>query len=1364
MMGRWSKNLLLILAFPLIVLTGASANNSEPLPDLSVRDLTLSPAGSIDLGDIVRAEAVVARVGGPLADVVQVEISWRRIDQEGMCGSIVETAFLGEPDETEQPIAVQIDTSDLTVGDYEVAARVDPGNRVEESDETNNRVTTTLRIDPPRPELHPVTLEMDPSSPLLWGETGTVSTVVENTGSAAAGAFHVRFLLFPIYCQHPTTGEAWGISATDSGEWVFTLDSDGSLNPSVRTLVDLTSSLPSGAWIPFAAAQVAGLERDQSKEISDALWTGQPLRETLTTAVASPGGGSAGPGRIASSMMLPLDGGVQMKRLEECVTTYAIHVIVEDPEGTPEEDTTNNQLQGTMTVRPSTLELPELLPVRVEFDDDMPLDWDDYTDVQVLITNRGGSAAPLLRTATPGTTNTGIDVSFYYRAFGETVWKFLEKETISRLGVEEDSSSEIVETRIDARSSQLNLTPGSYELRVVVDEPKDGGEVGAIPEQNENNNELIVGFSVQGIELHPISLDIPSGPIRQGDTVAVVALVENTQDLSLRDFTVGFFLDDARFDTFYYRAADETEEGLEEGDRARAEGVLDTTDLSPETYTLRVVVDPDNRIPEIDESNNVIRASIRILPPAERLAELHPTEIGLEPPSPVGAGDLLTIAATVRNTGRIDAGRFQVQYSLSGNADGGDWAQQDSPCCGAQLPGNSESLLCRCTSVSGLAKSAKLVIRETFSTSDWPEGQYQLSVRVDPPLAGEEAGEAGEIPELDEKNNTMIISFSIGEPKGGSGPILPKPNLTCVLSASPPANIEVGESVQVRGAVANASSVAAGPFRMRVQLRDPSGGLVTVRETDIGGLEGGGTYNLSSTTIHLPVPGAYQLIGTADWRDDVEEHDESDNTCTQVIVAGGVPANLVPVSVRFAPPCSPPCTPHGAQVEVGQDLFVYVGVQNQGALACGAFAVAFITPERTDYEHSAGLGPLEQVEMAHRLDTSDAGEFTLTIQVDPEDLIDEASKADNTIVGSYQVQAPEEIRAVGLVGDDSPVRFLTRDGVTDTLYAVWGDGKIRAIEGADSGRLLLDAGDQITAFAADMGTVSVAFVGTSSGQVHRIDLLSETVTAMSLTSSGEVRALEPGGSGNLFAATDKTLYLLDRELVVIGQVDVVGSLTDIGYDEQRETLYAISSGGLYAYDLDLSLLCEGTSLVGTPTALAVGSGGVYVGTDAGVVCAHSFCMAHSGVPQPMMVEGWTYPRFGQPGTRINAIVVNPGGLDPIYATTDEGTLYVINYTGALLWTFPDAQDQTIGPVRSTPVIEPRSGRVFFGDDDGVPYILESHGELAFEVDISGTNGEAIRSSLAVGETRRQTETGTRLIRSYYYGAQDGWVYKIDSQR
>lgn len=1334
---RWQRTLVLCLGLFLVGHATLVSADDIVLPDLRLSDLVLGPSASIVRGSLIRVEALLSLSGAPLDGNIRVEISWRRLDKQEPCGTTWETVASDSVGWT-TPVEAWIDTSELLAGDYELILLADPDNWIPEADEANNRLTASLTIRSPQPELHPLRLEAIPAVPLAWGETATLKTVIENSGDLAAGAFHVEFGLLPIAITDPDTGDRWNISAVigqseteDLGTWTFDLASER------RSLSDAVASVPSDAWIPFVVLQVPGLARDQIVELSGVLSTGESLRNLLMTAVDG--------GTLAASIMTPFSSD-KMERLEKGNTTYAIRISVSELVGTAEQDIGNNDLISALTVVPSVLELPELLPVQVAFDQDLPLAWDDDVDVEVVVSNRGGSAAPGIFGST------SIAVSFSYRAQGATTWIPLKTKTISQLGAEDDSNTDSVDITIDARPSQLNLALGSYELRVVVD------EANLIAERNENNNEVIVGFSIAGTELHPVSLDLPTEPVHQGDTITVVALVENTGERSQRDFTVGFYIDDARFDTFYYQAIAATEDGLEEDDRARVQGVLDTADLPPETYAIRVVVDPDNHILEHDEGNNVIQSILKLYPPEQRLAELHITEIEFSPTSPIPTGSSLQISATLRNDGTISAEAFVVVMDLLYSTDGELWTTPIQDTAALQDPLVSESFQ-RSQTVYGLSRAEKIIARETFSTLGWPVGFYRLIVRVDPPV---DSQVDGEIAEMDEINNEAVATFAIGDPAEpghdvpGTSQPFNLPNLVFQdVSVSPAGAVDVGASVTINATVANAGTQPSGSFAVTLQWTTPTGASYTLIAQRVDSLSPGEVWILPAPTIQTSLPmGPYAIIGILDAGNEILESNESDNELVVAMTVGqgeGIQPDLIPIAVRFAPSTS--------IVEAGQEILVYTTVQNMGALAAGAFTVNVSMGDIVSRETWPGLEPLASIELVHTLGTPDPGSYVVAIEVDSNEQVVESNESNNSRSESLQVAAPEEITVERVIGDQGAVVAMALESSTGRIYAAWAEGAIRATDRNSGNILIFDAGVSLTDMAVVLGVQDIAYVGTDDGRVLAIDLSSGTLVAESAALGSRVSQLVLGPSGVLYVATSAQLFQMDSALGLLAQVSLDGTVVSLGYEPVRSEVYALTTTSLYALTSSLVPQCSATDFAGSPSTLAIGDTGIFVGTTDGILRAFTFCqsMGSSGL---MMPDAWRYSRSGTLGRSMTSITIDARDVDPIYVTTDNGWVLSLDFTGNLLWQY----QRTGSGIHIIPAMDNRSGRLFYADDEGVPSILSTDGTVVFSVSSQTSQGSAATANGIVDEVRRQTENGMRLFRVYYFGADDGWIYKVESIR
>jgi len=1163
----------------------------------------------VNQGAIVHIAATVENSGTAQAGEFAVELSWRRVDQEELCG-FERTSLPSLEVNGKLTVRATIATADLTPGEYEVAVRVDPDDRVVELDETNNRLSKQLKILPPKPELHPISISFDPSSPVERGETVRVRAELENTGESTAGDFRVEFLY-----------------RSDEG-----------------------------SWTSFGSALVPGLERDGHLT----------LERTLDTSA------------------LELDPQADL-------TSFSIKVAVDpptasQPEGAvAEQDENNNEIIASLGVISSKLDLPELHPVSIIFNRDLPLEWGRDITATVTVENTGGRKAEQ------------IGVTFYYRRLGAGEWKEFASDTIAGLGIEEGDNSDTASGRLDVPG--LGLAPGGYELKVVVD-PQN-----TIDEQNEANNEMALAFSVQGSELHPLSLELGAAPVHQGDTITVASQVENTGGKAAKSFTVGFFIDDLRFDTFYY----EDEEGLRENEVAKAQGTLETADLPPGDYTLRVVVDPDDHIPEPDEANNVISAPLVILPPEPRLAELHPTELVLEPPSPVRGGRTVRVTATIWNTGNIDAQRFQVE--LAYGEDGQSWtpfAVQDIP----SLPrGGKET-------VEGRLDTAGLTAGVT----------YQIRALVDP---------RDEVAELDEGNNALITALSLVAPAvpptAGAGA-----NLTLQeLQFNPPSPVGQGAQVQVCATITNTGRGAAGEFLVEFRYRqDQVGSFTSFASESVSGLEVGRSLTICElfNTAGLP-RGSYEIEAVVDSGNWVAELDETDNKLTRtLIISQAVPRpDLSPAGLSFEPP---------SPVAQGTQVQVCVKVTNIGTVAAGPFAVLFAYRLDSYVQFATaqapGLGGGEGIELCRTLDTGGlaTGTYEIKIKVDPENRVAEGNEANNELTGYLTIGLPPTPTAQLALSTGGAVRLLRLDEGAGTVYIASEDGKLYALErggGVKSG-FPFDTGSPIRALVLDTGAPRAAYLGTAVGKFYAVALDHGRQICQTALDS-EISALGVDKFGNIYIGTAAKLVSLTAACEPRWEFATVGAVRALAVDDPRDAIYAITSGGLL-YALGRAGSPDWQLDLKSPlSALALGEA-IYVGTEDGRVQSVTFGGR----------LGWSFTAGGA----ITAIVVE-GKHDPIYATSADGRLYSLDLEGNLRWAFP-----TGGPLHSTPAIDHRTGVIFLGSDEGKLYALNPEGTEIFSADV----GSPIRSQPVIDVVVEREGAGVRLVRRIYFGTEGQNLYMI----
>ena len=183
-------------------------------------------------------------------------------------------------------------------------------------------------------------------------------------------------------------------------------------------------------------------------------------------------------------------------------------------------------------------------------------------------------------------------------------------------------------------------------------------------------------------------------------------------------------------------------------------GILNTGDLDPGRYIIRVAIDPEHSATTPDDDVRETLLLTGITTP-----EYHPTSVSFSPPSPIQAGTPLTVRVEIENTGRPEAPELEVVFEHCVR----------SPVCVSYtsrgFPNNGVKRLDR-DETRALEQGRPLSVSTRLDTSDLKVGNYLFRVAVRP---------AGDAPELDSNNNQMTTRFTISGADSGppsrDGPI-----------------------------------------------------------------------------------------------------------------------------------------------------------------------------------------------------------------------------------------------------------------------------------------------------------------------------------------------------------------------------------------------------------------------------------------------------------------------------------------------------------------------------------------------------------------------------------------------------------------
>jgi subtilase family serine protease len=687
-----------------------------------------------------------------------------------------------------------------------------------------------------------------------------------------------------------------------------------------------------------------------------------------------------------------------LKTLEWEPATYEIRVVADITNQIPEIDELNNELRTTLTLLPSSLGRADLQPVELTFARTVPDDDMSPWEVTVVVTNTGDKDAGPFRTV--------------FR-IGETL--FDEQFNFGLPAGTRASMDGIL------KPYELGLAPGTYPLSVIVDADNQAEE------QDEANNTLSAGLTIQSLELHPISLEFGKSIVRLNEEVKVLSKITNVGKGVAKTVEVAFYVNRVKFGV--------TEVGpIGFNQTALAEGTLDLEKLgltdAPKKYEIRVVVDPGNLLHELDEANNEMVRSLTILEPEAKRPELHPESLELNPPSPVELrkANTVTVSSVVKNTGKAVAEGFDVQFAYRVK---GALRWEMLPC--------SDQVSC---SKLALTPGTEVKFEGTFPAALLLPGIYEVRVLVDPSNVAEEP---------DETNNELLTTLTLLSSR--------LPDLTFNLAllpieVQPSTIVNHGQTLRILAHLVNMGDIAAGAFdiqfaylRLPEDSTDPSAlqpaDFVTFWTDSVSGLGVGETTEVESTLETMALdPGPYAIQAVIDPvfptkpAGNVVETNEFNNSITQQVLIRGV--DLLPLDLKLSP---------AVIVAPGEVIEVTATVSNLGVEPSGEFCVVLYGRRSATTTDSAsncpvscsgdctimptgigecdlfaiggvkflGLG-VEKVETVNcTFDTAalDAGVYEIVVDVDPSNKVKEEYEANNQLIATLVVGSPEGVTGTG---------------------------------------------------------------------------------------------------------------------------------------------------------------------------------------------------------------------------------------------------------------------------------------------------------------------------------------------------------------
>ena len=331
------------------------------------------------------------------------------------------------------------------------------------------------------------------------------------------------------------------------------------------------------------------------------------------------------------------------------------------------------------------------------------------------------------------------------------------------------------------------------------------------------------------------SASLSDSTVERGDRTRVSATVKNQGSGDAGSSRVRY--DVVGSDGSVTKVGDDFVGSLASGQSSNESEYIDTDDLNPGVYGLRLTADYEENVAESDESNNHRNLIFYVTAPA--LPDLVVSSASLSD-STVERGDRIRVRATIKNQGSGDAGSSRVRYDVVGGD--GSVTKVGDDFVGSLASGRSSSE------------------SEYIDTDDLNPGVYGLRLTAD----YEE-----NVAESDESNNHRNLIFYVTAPA--------LPDLIVSSASLGDTTVEQGDRVRINATVKNQGSGRAGRSRVAYYVGKGQT-LIKLGDDSVSSLSSGESDDeyINADTDDLD-PGTYFVLIQADYEKDVTESDETNN-------------------------------------------------------------------------------------------------------------------------------------------------------------------------------------------------------------------------------------------------------------------------------------------------------------------------------------------------------------------------------------------------------------------------------------------------------------------------------------------------------
>ena len=525
---------------------------------------------------------------------------------------------------------------------------------------------------------------------------------------------------------------------------------------------------------------------------------------------------------------------------------------------------------------------------------------------------------------------------------------------------------------------------GPHAVRVQVDPAY------AVPESDETNNSAARTVLVVDT--------VPSGPELAVGAASVDDLTELPQTLEVRAVVENAGRTDA---TTSVAVFDRFQSGpvlgrldVAVGARSASPVRIPVQITTPGSRGLVVVVDPDDLVPETDETNNTASVVLRD-------AGTNDLEVSAVSAAPAEGevGKTLTVSVAVRNRGTLDAAQVPVQLLRSGSLEE----------------------LGRTVVTVAAGQSTTVSIPWTPAAAEDP---LTLLLRVDP---------FDVLRETREDNNTGELTTRV---RPASLPNLTVSGAELTVTPDPPVE---GQAAKVSAVVRNIGGVSTGPFSVRLFVGDPDFEGRLIGEASVPDLGAGQAVTASVAWSPVNVRGETGLYVVADALHQVTESNETDNQAFHAFSAVGLPDLVLTIADVSLNPGYP---------RAGEAVSIGATVRNLGDRPSAATTLVVSEGE----PDPAVVGTLAVPELAPGASAAlvlpwtpgaPPGPRVLRLVVDPDGIVAEHDEGNNEVRLTVVVQDPDLYLT-------EPFFSPNGDGVKDDTTLAWRTAEPAQVVVADS--------------------------------------------------------------------------------------------------------------------------------------------------------------------------------------------------------------------------------------------------------------------------------------------------------------------------